>query len=181
MENWYDILREDHEGLRFQTGALDAAVRIDVAEQDRRVVLSWIVRNLWPALELHLRKEEEVLFPALARLLGEEASALILLKQEHEQLRHSLRHLAELVQDLGYLDKEAVELASDGFLEVLEDHEAKEERLLLDVLEFNLNPAELKTLAQAFKEVARKAYDEEGWPKGGSQQKTLLMRNENFS
>ena len=69
MEEWADVVHEDHRALASQAGALDAALVIDVSPQDRRVVISWIIRTVWPALELHLRKEEEILFPALRRLL----------------------------------------------------------------------------------------------------------------
>lgn len=63
------------------------------------------------ALELHLRKEEEVLFPTLQCLL-------------------------------------------------LEDHEKKEDRLLIDVLGFSLKPEELKELARSFQRAAWKLHEE---------------------
>ena len=62
---------------------------------------------------------------------------------------------------------EAIHLASQSFIDLLEDHEKKTDRLLLDVLQFNLRPKELKALAQAFQEVAQKAHEEEDWPRTG--------------
>ncbi len=166
MKRWDEGVQEDHQALESQVGALEAALGVDVTPQDRRVVLSWILRGLWPSLELHLRKEEEVLFPALQQLLGESAGAVTLLKEQHRELRAALRHLAELLQEPQGMDWPAVKLASQAFTELLEDHEAKEERLLLHVLEAGLKPKELKELAAAFHHVTQKAVLEEGWPTG---------------
>lgn len=164
MKPWDALIREDHHALESQAGALEAALSIDLSTQDRRVVFSWILRGLSPSLELHLRKEEAVFFPALQRLLGESAGALVLLQQEHQELRRVLRHLAELLQDWERIDWQMVTLASEAFLHLLEEHEKKEDRLLVDVLEHSLKPKQLKGLAQQFQEVAQKAYAEEGWP-----------------
>jgi len=161
MERWDEQVREDHQALESQIGALEAALSLDVGPSDRWVTLRWIVRTVGPALELHLRREEEVLFPALQRLLGQEAGALTLLKEQHRELRASLRSLAGLLSDPDALNWERITLASQSFIDLLEDHEKKEDRLLIDVLEFSLKPQELKNLAQAFQKVAWKAYQEE--------------------
>ncbi len=164
MERWDTQVREDHEALEAQMGALEAALTIDVGQEDRRVVLKWIVRTLWPALELHLRKEEEILFPALQNLLGNQAQAIALLKQQHGELRSTLRQLAELLQGDEGLDWEKITLSGRLLIDLLEDHEKKEDRLLIDVLEFSLKPKELLGLAGAFQQISQKAYTEEGWP-----------------
>lgn len=164
MERWDTQVREDHEALGSQIGALEAALTIDVGQEDRRVVLRWIVRTLWPALELHLRKEEEVLFPALQNLLGKEARAIALLKQQHGELRATLRQLAELLQGNQDLDWEKIRSSGRLLIDLLEDHEKKEDRLLIDVLEYSLKPKELLGLAGAFQQISQKAYTEEGWP-----------------
>ncbi|MBI3292716.1 MAG: nitrite reductase, copper-containing [Elusimicrobia bacterium] len=165
MERWDDKVHEDHEALASQAGAMEAALTIEMGPEDRRVVFSWIIRMLWPALELHLRKEEEVLFRALQRLLGENASAILVLKEQHRQLRGAHRHLAELIQPGGHMNWDVISIASEAFIELLEDHDRKIERLLLDVLRFSMNGRELKKLAQDFQMVAQKAHEEEGWPK----------------
>ncbi len=163
-EPWSEGVHEDHRTLGAEAQALDAALSVDISPQDRRVVLGWIIRTLWPAMELHLRKEEEVLFPVLEKLLGKGAGAPMLLKEQNGELRRAHRHLAELIQPTESLSWETIRIAVSAFLELLEDHEKKVERLLIDVLEFNLSPEELKRLADAFYELARKAHEEEGWP-----------------
>lgn len=161
---WDAGVCEDHQALEAQAGALEAALTVDVGAQDRRVVLSWIVRTLWPALELHLRKERDALFPRLASLLGKNAAALTLLERDHQELRAGLRHLAELVQDPDALDWQKIPFAAESFINLLEEHERLEDRLLLDVLRHSLKSNELKLLSQAFRQVAEKAHAEEGWP-----------------
>lgn len=160
-----DLVREDHRALEAQVGALEAALSIEVGHQDRRVAISWIIRTLWPSLELHLRKEEEALFPQLRSLLGKSAGALTLLKGEHAQIRACLRRLAELIQDQDNLHWDEIHIAAEAFIHLLDEHEKLEERLLLDVLRYNLKPKELEPLAEAFRKVAETAYEEEGWPR----------------
>lgn len=164
-KKWEDQVREDHQALQAQVGALEAALSIEVGTQDRRVVLSWIIRNLWPSMELHLRKEEEALFPELQRLLGKSAGALSLLRAQHAQLREGLRHLAELLQDQDNLQWNEIRVAAEAFIHLLDEHEKLEERLLLDVLRCHLKPKDLKPLAEAYRKVAETAYEEEGWPR----------------
>ena len=164
MKPLAELLHKEHETLKTQAGVLDTALGIAVPAQDRRVVLSWTLRNLGPEVELHLRKEEEAFSPALQRLLGKNAGALALLRKDHEGIRANLRHLAELLQDPNNLEWDRIELAVQSFLYLFEEHEKVEDRLLLDVLKFNLSQKELKTLAEAYQQVAERARQEEGWP-----------------
>ena len=165
MERWNRAVKEDHELLISQGKSLESALAGETSAEDKRLFISWIVGILHPMLELHLRKEDEVLLPALRILLGEEACAVTVLKEERDGLRGRLRWLAELLQAPEQLDWEAVTIASDSLLELLEDHENETNRLLMDLLQEHLTPKELKALGEAFQEVARKAYEEEGWPK----------------
>lgn len=161
MERWDEKVQEEHHALESQVGALEATLKIDVGVEDRRITLKWIIRTLEPALQLHLRKEEEVLFPALQRLLGENAGAVTILKEQHRELRASMKHVAELLENRDNISWEAIGFSAQAFVDLLEDHEKKEDRLLIDVLEFSLKPKELKELARAFGQVAWKVYKEE--------------------
>lgn len=164
MKQWDTPIQEDHQALMAQAGALEAALTVDVPTRDRWVVLSWTLKGLHPSLELHLRKEEETLFPALQRVMGENAGAVTLLKEQHHELRAALRHLAELIQDAENLNWIGIQLAAEGFVDLLEDHEKKEEKLLIHVLEKNLKPKARAELAEEFQRVAQRVYVEEGWP-----------------
>ncbi len=164
MVRWEEGVERDHDILTHQADALEAALAVDVTDEDRRVVLAWIVQTLWPALELHLRKEEEVFFPAVHRLIGENAGAVTLMQEEHKELRDAHRRLAELLQVYEHTNWDGIRLAAESLMERLEDHRKKERRLILDVLEYSLKSKELKDLAGEFEEVARRAHEEEGWP-----------------
>ena len=175
VERWDEGVQEDHRALSSQVGALEAAITIDVGPEDRRIVLSWIIRNLWAALELHLRKEREVLFAALEQLLGSTAGALTLLKDQHKELQAAHRRLAELLQITENTNWDGVRFAVEWLIDLLDDHERKTNHLLLGVLEYSLKPKDLKALAEAFEQVARRAYEEEGWPKAWWERKPPIV------
>lgn len=164
MEGWDAAVREDHRALKRQADVLESALGVDVGDQDRRVVLSWTLRSLWPELELHLRKEEETLLVRLESLLGGDSGALAMLRREHADLRAGFRHLAELLQDPTHLEWDRIELAVEGFLYLLEEHEKLGDHLLLDVLQYSLNRKERTSLMEAYRKVAERAHEEEGWP-----------------
>lgn len=165
MKTWDAPIEEDHQALMAQAGALEAALAVDLLVRNRWVVLSWTVKGLHPSLELHLRKEEEAFFPALERVMGKDAASVTLLKEQHHELRAALRHLAELIQDPESLNWNVIGLAVEAFVDLLEDHERKEEKLLIHVLGKNLRPKVLAGLTEGFQQVAQRAYVEEGWPR----------------
>ena len=161
MERWDDQLREDHQALEAQVGALEAALKIDVAASERRTALRWIVRTLGPALGLHLKREEETLFPALEELSGKETSAIEILKEQHRELRLALKNLATLLENPGPMDWEGIAVAGREIVDLLEDHERKEDQLLINVLDSSLKPQELMALARGFQKATWKAYSEQ--------------------
>ncbi len=164
MGIWCEGVEREHEILLQQAEALETALTVDVPPEERRIVLSWIIRNLWPALGLHLRKEEEVLFPAVRRLLGEGAGAVTLMREQHQELREAHRRLAELLQFQEHVDWVAIHVAAEGLINLMEDHQNKERHLILDVMGFSLKLKNLKELAGEFENVGRRIHEEDGWP-----------------
>lgn len=164
MERLSGTIKQDHEALEAEAGALKSVLAAEEAEEARRAALKQFIRIMGPDLELHLRKEEEVLFPALQRLSGERAAAIGLLKEQHGQLRWLLRRLAGLVCECdrasGAADWRAIAETSQQFIGLLEDHEGKEEQLLIHALEERLEPQELIHLARAFQRVTWSAFRE---------------------
>ncbi|MBI3332466.1 MAG: hemerythrin domain-containing protein [Candidatus Omnitrophica bacterium] len=154
-------MRKDHEALEAQVGALRAVLATDAGTEDRRATLQRFIRAIGPDLELHLRKEEEVLFPALQKLAPEKGDAILFLKEQHGQLRTALRQLAGSVcgcePELNW--KETAH-AGQKFVDLLEEHEKKEEQLLIRVLEISLKPNELIELAHGFHQMAWKIFRE---------------------
>ena len=65
MRRWQAEVLEDHEALKRQLNVLEDTLGGDQKGQERYVALCRILRVIGPDLELHLKKEEDVLFPAL--------------------------------------------------------------------------------------------------------------------
>ncbi len=160
MEKWDSPVKEDHEALKIQVGTLKAALEKTSADEDRRDNLRRFIRVMGPDLELHLKKEEEVLFPALERLLGGKPEEIALLREQHGQLRALLRYIAHLECECGCKDpaSEWKEIATAGqrFVDLLEEHEKNEETQLVRVLELSLKPQELLGLAREFQQMVWK-------------------------
>ena len=156
MKPWNEQVQEDHEGLESQIRALEAAFKINVESKDRLIVLRWIVRNLNLSLEPHMRKEEEILFPMLEQLLGEKSNVVLVLKRQHKKLRMRIKHLMKLLEDSQFVDWDKISLACEGFIGFFEDHEKRENRLMVDVLEHSLKPKELKALTKALSRMTQK-------------------------
>ncbi|MBI3615164.1 MAG: hemerythrin domain-containing protein [Candidatus Omnitrophica bacterium] len=150
-ERWDERIREEHRSLESQVEVLERILTVDVSPEDRRGALRWLVGSLRPLLEMHLEKEEGTLFPALEHHLGKEADPLEQLRDQHRELRSAVKELTELLQGSRGFHWAEVAGASRLFVDLWEDHEKKEDRLLLDVLEFGLRPQELNGLAQALR------------------------------
>ncbi|MBI3616328.1 MAG: hemerythrin domain-containing protein [Candidatus Omnitrophica bacterium] len=165
MERWDDQVTQDHQALEAQVGVLKLILTEDIAEQDRRGAFKRFIRAIGPALVLHLRKEEQVLFPALEKLSGEKSDAIVVLREQHQQLLVLLKYLAELECWCGCgpesFDWKEVARAGQRFVNLLEEHERREDQLLIHVLESSLKPQELKNLARAFQQIVWQIFQEE--------------------
>lgn len=162
---WDDELRQDRRLLESESEAMSSALAVPMPPKNRWVILSWALRELWPTLELHLRKEKEVLFPKLRKFLGPNSGAVTLMEESQKKLREGIRHLAELVQDQDNLDWDRISLAIQGVIYSLEAHAELEDHLFVPILEARLTPKEMGELAAAFREVGERAHAEEGWPR----------------
>jgi hemerythrin-like domain-containing protein len=102
---------------------------------EEREDFDWILSVFEKHLERHVRKEEEVLFPALEASLPRDLGPLAVLRGEHEDLRQlcqRLRAAGELrargSQDPAVTDK--IQHFGGGVIQVLRDHIYKEDRVL---------------------------------------------------
>ena len=166
-QRWDSQIKEDHRTLENQLEVLQKSLEeISKPEAKRRDLSCIVIRVLGPTLELHLRKEEEVLFPAPEKLLGSKRGGIELLQEQHGDLRQIIRELAQLVCQCGcehhqkINPKEAVALG-EKFVRTLQEHEKKEDQLLTDVLEASLHPKELMGLAEQFHKVVWRTFQEE--------------------
>ena len=155
MKEWDAELTQEHEQVAAQVNGLEIALRANLSAQERQAVLAEAIRKLAPFLESHFHKEERVCFSTLQRMTGCRAGVLLLV-QELKKIRGLLKHLEELLRGPAPLEWEGVTLAVDGLIEILEDHEKKEDYLIVEVLRKNLKPAELEKLARAYHQAGEK-------------------------
>lgn len=98
-----EALREDHvqvlEKLA-QLGRATAALGGSESEQ-ARATLTEVADFLDKELRLHLRKEEEILFPPLEAVIGRDMGPIAVMRQEHEEIRSRQGELLFLVEELG--------------------------------------------------------------------------------
>ncbi len=161
-------VKEDHEALNAQLEAMEAALESEPdSEKRRKALVCLVVRTLAPDLEMHLRKEEQVLFPALQKLLGGKSGTVDLLKEQHVKIRSTIQWLAGLLCDCGCEEKskevdwKEIAAVGKGFVNLLKGHEKKEDQLLADVLRASLKPQELMQLAQKLHRFTWEAFKEE--------------------
>lgn len=148
MEYWGKAIHDDHGEVLTKIEGLQGATSMQVGPEDLWVTLRHLILNAHQALEAHLRREEDLFFPALVQLIGEEAGAVRRLHEDHRQLRSAIGYLMGLRQERGPLDPREVSLAADSLLALLREHEKTEDRLLLDVLEYSLEPQALLDLVE---------------------------------
>ncbi len=151
MDEWQSQVSEEHELLHARVDAMRAALGEETPEKKFKTLCE-IARILGPDLELHLKKEEEVLFPALRWLAGKKAEGLDAIQNQHGQLRESFQRLATLLCQCGCapaaLAWNEIEERTRQFVRILEEHEEKERLLVLEVLEIGLQPDALVRLAK---------------------------------
>lgn len=153
-ECWNRSILEDHRLLNCQKEALKSFLEHPEGPRDRRVHVSKILDSLDPCLRLHLQKEEQVLFPAFARLPGAPLAASRVLRTQHDDLRVLLDRLAGFLADRENFSWDEIAAAGEALAALLEDHEEREGRFLSDFFEFHLQPEQLSELARRYKEAS---------------------------
>lgn len=104
----------------------------------------------------HHGKEEARLFPAMeARGLPAHAGPTSVMRSEHEQGRHLVRHMDDALESAARGEAPAVEQfvgAARSFVLLLRDHIAKEDQVLFPMADGLLPPDEQQALLRAFEE-----------------------------
>jgi hemerythrin-like domain-containing protein len=138
------LLREDHERLDRLFSELLAAFQADARED---------AAHLWndfdTGLRTHLELEESFIFPEFAKVQPEETTAL---EREHEHIRERLLQLGVGV-DLHLTNDAQV----DEFVRELRAHAAREDELLYQWAERELQPAAESHVRSWLKNVRKRA------------------------
>ena len=166
MSTGYDpiaVLMEEHQRFLRRLEEVGADLRRRSEGGRNRTELSASVTTFADFLAqdvdgFHGRKEEEGLFPVLLRRLGGEGGPVGVMLEEHEELRHYQKTLADNVPRLE-TDLEAVEVwtavsvATDAVDRLLTFHIDKEDQVLFPMARAVLTPTEMSEVAQICQEI----------------------------
>lgn len=143
----------------------EAAAAGRVLTAAERTRLAELGRALRSESASHMKKEEEILFPALEGFLPRDVGPLAVLRGEHHDLAALLGALVESAEAVVAGDDARLEsalAAARGALQLVRNHFYKEERVLFPMVARFLSPARDEALAAAMR--ARDATGAEGEP-----------------
>jgi iron-sulfur cluster repair protein YtfE (RIC family) len=96
-------------------------------------------------MELHMRGEETVLFPAFESTTGIQAGPTIVMRQEHDRMRPLL---TQIEMALGARDPERVDGYTSTLLILMQQHNLKEENILYPMIDAALHDRAPELVAQ---------------------------------
>lgn len=110
-------------------------------------------------LALHIKKENDGLFPALRSLMPEEAGPIAVMQSEHEEINELLRGLLEGVAHLkccptpeGYGSSQ-VRQQGGSLIQALRSHLLEEEQVLFPLAEDFMSAEEDRQVAYAYEQI----------------------------
>ncbi len=165
------IIMEKLKPLRDAVDAL--AARGDAALAETLPVFNRIGKLMAGQLDLHRRKEDDVFFPAIERIIGEHTGPTVVMRREHQDihaqgvlLRETLRELneeqhpaieagAERLRSLVAAggSAEALRKTGEEIIYLLDAHFGKEEEVLFPMARDLLDQEALAQIAEQFAEL----------------------------
>lgn len=180
MGDAIDVLLEDHRRIGRQLEPLRAAARALEAGGGPANVwpgldLAGVVHALGEALAAHARKEDEVLFPALERVFGEDGGPTAAMRDEHRDIHAQAARFHATLQELeqvehpailaggarltalaaGQADAGTLHAAARSLLALIEAHFEKEELVLFPMARELLTGETLAALAKDMERLGR--------------------------
>lgn len=143
--------------------AAAAGRTLDAGARERIACLGRMLRDESAS---HMKKEEEILFPALEGFLPRDVGPLAVLRGEHHDLAALLRSLVESAEAAAAGDDARLAPALEaarGALQLVRNHFYKEERVLFPMVARFLSPARDEALAAQMR--SRDAVSKEGEPR----------------
>lgn len=178
MRDPIDRLLAEHRGLRREIDHLRGAVADLRAGGDAALpraipALRSVVAMMAGPLLVHARKEDEALFPAVEKALGESEGPTAVMRREHVEIHDRARRFRATLRDLHEVEHPAIvasgarlrRLAADGegaaelvatgeeIVGLLGVHFEKEEEVLFPVARSLLSSAELNGVAGRMDEI----------------------------
>lgn len=148
------LLKEEHGPLREAMDAFAATAERISADPSRWgelfPTLHEQVATFEKRLKAHSRKEEDVLFPMMARYIGKDFGPIAVMEYEHSQAEKNLRLFLEAAAAVpAHVEaEEAKTMAGYAILahSILTQHFGKEENVLFPMAENMLTPEEKESL-----------------------------------
>lgn len=162
-------LRDDHENVLANLNRLDKSLQALATDTNSDVrgakrALAQAVDFLQQELELHLRKEEEALFPPLEAIIGAMGGPTAVMRAEHQSLRTKNGELQTLVKELPSGDDKLSAEASrqlkgvaDYIITLLRDHIHKENFILFPMSNQMLSGATLDSTWESMRRLDHEA------------------------
>lgn len=155
-----DILRSAHQAALGELGRMEGAAK--ALPQDRNAAweaLGQVTGFVDRELKVHFRHEEEVLFPYLARVIGQEGPIAAML-DEHQSLWRAWDTFQEKVGELkaspadgAVKQVQAVQQIANYIVSFLRSHIQKEDTVLFPIAEEALDPLTMKEVVTRIREV----------------------------
>ena len=152
-----DSLAEDHIAVIAQLNRLrEAGAKLTSVTENQvdeaKIAIGEVATFLATELELHLRKEEEALFPPLENVIGASGGPTAVMRYEHVDLREQNQELQKLVADFDDAEKTLQNIKKlEGTIvhiyNVLTQHIHKEDFILFPMANDALKPQDMEKVA----------------------------------
>ena len=143
MDGWHAIV------LGFERDIYNLEEGREALGSLRRLLIDFI-----DPLKNHTEKEEEFLFPLLAKYVGDEQGPVLAVEEEHEEIDayigHFLHHTRGNIEDMTLADIKAVVKDAGEAFEVITVHFVKEESIIFPMV---INILRIKEQDQLFDEL----------------------------
>ncbi len=140
MENIRTLLTREHRSCDGLLAAVEEAVEQRHWQDAERLFTDFVAH-----MELHLGKEEEILFPTLEERMGASLGPVQVMRHEHEDMR---RLFQEIQEDISKRQSEHCLGLSDTLLMLIQQHNLKEENILYPMADRVLGGEQEEILAR---------------------------------
>jgi hemerythrin-like domain-containing protein len=135
---------------------LETLVAKDALDADDAKILKTIDDFFAKELDIHLRKEEEALFPPLEAFLGREGGPIGVMLSEHEDLRSSFDRFKQGVKnphEQPDSSDPSIQEISRHIIDVLRGHIHKEDNVLFRMAAMHLTQDDLTEIGKKFRSI----------------------------
>ncbi|HZG15402.1 MAG TPA: hemerythrin domain-containing protein [Candidatus Bathyarchaeia archaeon] len=156
-------LKTEHGPLREQMDAF-RVMAMEIGRDENRddwskslSVLRVMVERFVSNLDVHSRREEDVLFEMMAKHIGREVGPIAVMEYEHDTAKGLLKQFLQAARAVeGMVDREqAIRIADDAISAeaILSQHFLKEEQVLFPMAEQMLSAEEKRTLQEEIEKI----------------------------